>query len=249
MSLEYEKFTNNGETVIIKPGEEFSMKELKIRLKLMGIDAKEFQNKSALTKYYDTLIKLDEKKLKIFDKLKHDTEINEFNRNNRNNRDMIQLPINGIKNKEPNIQQSQSNNNVKLKRANKITDDNFNNIDNFPLLFDDSESVKTEKNENKNHKMFRQVVYHTLFGFVTISTALGFLYIYRIYSEEINKNISLILGKISNLNIYWPISVFIFVFLLVITKFIKKTIIPKLVKKLMKNEERNSHELSHEENI
>ena len=56
MSSEYEKFTNNEETVIIKPGEEFSMNELKQRLKLMGIDAGSFQNKSALIKEYDILL-------------------------------------------------------------------------------------------------------------------------------------------------------------------------------------------------
>ena len=127
MSSEYEKFTNNEETVIIKPGEEFSMNELKQRLKLMGIDAGSFQNKSALIKYYDTLIKLDENKLKIMDKLKHDTEIYEFTKIKRNNKTMMQIPVNGIMNKEMNIQHEQTNKNVQLKRANRITEDSIKN--------------------------------------------------------------------------------------------------------------------------
>ena len=253
MSSEYEKFTNNEETVIIKPGEEFSMNELKQRLKLMGIDAGSFQNKSALIKYYDTLIKLDEKKLKIMDKLKHDTEIYEFTKIKRNNKTMMQIPVNGIMNKEMNIQHEQTNKNVQLKRANRITEDSIKNSDSFPLLFDNSENIGKEKNVNKSYKILRQIVYHTLFGFITISLALLFLYIYRIYSEEINKTISLILGRISNLNLNWLITAFIliFAFLFLITKLIKKNKISKrckeIIKKIKKDNEGNNEELSDEE--
>ena len=253
MSSEYEKFTNNEETVIIKPGEEFSMNELKQRLKLMGIDAGSFQNKSALIKYYDTLIKLDENKLKIMDKLKHDTEIYEFTKIIRKNKTMMQIPVNGIMNKEMNIQHEQTNKNVQLKRANRITEDSIKNSDSFPLLFDNSENIGKEKNFNKSYKILRQVVYHTLFGFITISLALLFLYIYRIYSEEINKIISLIVGSISNLNINWLITEFIliFAFLFLITKLIKKNKISKrckeIIKKIKKDNEGNNEELSDEE--
>ena len=253
MSSEYEKFTNNEETVIIKPGEEFSMNELKQRLKLMGIDAGSFQNKSALIKYYDTLIKLDENKLKIMDKLKHDTEIYEFTKIKRNNKTMMQIPVNGIMNKEMNIQHEQTNKNVQLKRANRITEDSIKNSDSFPLLFDNSENIGKEKNFNKSYKILRQVVYHTLFGFITISLALLFLYIYRIYSEEINKIISLIVGRISNLNINWLITAFIliFAFLFLITKLIKKNKISKrckeIIKKIKKDNEGNNEELTDEE--
>ena len=253
MSSEYEKFTNNEETVIIKPGEEFSMNELKQRLKLMGIDAGSFQNKSALIKYYDTLIKLDENKLKIMDKLKHDTEIYEFTKIKRNNKTMMQIPVNGIMNKEMNIQHEQTNKNVQLKRANRITEDSIKNSDSFPLLFDNSENIGKEKNVNKSYKILRQIVYHTLFGFITISLALLFLYIYRIYSEEVNKIISLILGRISNFNINWLVTAFIliFAFLFLITKLIKKNKISKrckeIIKKIKKDNEGNNEELSDEE--
>ena len=253
MSSEYEKFTNNEETVIIKPGEEFSMNELKQRLKLMGIDAGSFQNKSALINYYDTLIKLDEKKLKIMDKLKHDTEIYEFTKIKRNNKTMMQIPVNGIMNKEMNIQHEQTNKNVQLKRANRITEDSIKNSDSFPLLFENSENLGKEKNVNKKYKILRQVVYHTLFGFITISLALLFLYIYRIYSEEINKIISLFLGRISNFNINWLVTAFIliFAFLFLITKLIKKNKISKrckeIIKKIKKDNEGNNEELSDEE--
>jgi len=253
MSSEYEKFTNNEETVIIKPGEEFSMNELKQRLKLMGIDAGSFQNKSALIKYYDTLIKLDENKLKIMDKLKHDTEIYEFTKIKRKNKTMMQIPVNGIMNKEMNIQHEQTNKNVQLKRANRITEDSIKNSDSFPLLFENSENLGKEKNVNKKYKILRQVVYHTLFGFITISLALLFLYIYRIYSEEINKIISLFLGRISNFNINWLITAFIliFAFLFLITKLIKKNKISKrckeIIKKIKKDNEGNNEEISDEE--
>ena len=253
MSSEYEKFTNNEETVIIKPGEEFSMNELKQRLKLMGIDAGSFQNKSALIKYYDTLIKLDENKLKIMDKLKHDTEIYEFTKIKRKNKTMMQIPVNGIMNKEMNIQHEQTNKNVQLKRANRITEDSIKNSDSFPLLFDNSENIGKEKNVNKSYKILRQIVYHTLFGFITISLVLLLLYIYRIYSEEINKTISLILGRISNLNLNWLITAFIliFAFLFLITKLIKKNKISKrckeIIKKIKKDNEGNNEELTDEE--
>ena len=253
MSEEYEKFTNNEETVIIKPGEEFPMNELKQRLKLMGIDAGSFQNKSALIKYYDTLIKLDENKLKIMDKLKHDTEIYEFTKIKRNNKTMMQIPVNGIMNKEMNIQHEQTNKNVQLKRANRITEDSIKNSDSFPLLFNNSENIEKEKNVNKKYKILRQIVYHTLFGFITISLALLFLYIYRIYSEEINKIISLFLGRISNFNLNWLITAFIliFAFLFLITKLIKKNKISKrykeIIKKIKKDNEGNNEELTDEE--
>ena len=146
------------------------------------------------------------------DKLKHDTEIYEFTKIKRNNKTMMQIPVNGIMNKEMNIQHEQTNKNVQLKRANRITEDSIKNSDSFPLLFDNSENIGKEKNVNKSYKILRQIVYHTLFGFITISLALLFLYIYRIYSEEINKTISLILGRISNLNLNWLITAFILIF-------------------------------------
>ena len=219
----------------------------------MGIDAGSFQNKSALIKYYDTLIKLDENKLKIMDKLKHDTEIYEFTKIKRNNKTMMQIPVNGIMNKEMNIQHEQTKKNVQLKRANRITEDSIKNSDSFPLLFENSENLGKEKNVNKKYKILRQVVYHTLFGFITISLALLFLYIYRIYSEEINKIISLFLGRISNFNINWLITAFIliFAFLFLITKLIKKNKISKrckeIIKKIKKDNEGNNEELTDEE--
>ena len=187
------------------------------------------------------------------DKLKHDTEIYEFTKIKRNNKTMMQIPVNGIMNKEMNIQHEQTNKNVQLKRANRITEDSIKNSDSFPLLFENSENLGKEKNVNKKYKILRQVVYHTLFGFITISLALLFLYIYRIYSEEINKTISLILGRISNLNLNWLITAFIliFAFLFLITKLIKKNKISKrckeIIKKIKKDNEGNNEELTDEE--
>ena len=60
----YPKFIYNNQSVIIKPGQDFSSNELKLRLKTMGLDANNFQNKSSLIKLYDISIKTDENKIK-----------------------------------------------------------------------------------------------------------------------------------------------------------------------------------------
>ena len=96
MSSEYPNFIHNNERLIIKPGKEFTTNELKIRLKTMGIDANNMQSKLALEKLYDLTIQTDENKLKIFHKLKHDTEINTFNKLKKKQKNMDLLPVNDI---------------------------------------------------------------------------------------------------------------------------------------------------------
>ena len=226
---EYPKFIYNNESVIIKPGQEFSSNELKLRLKTMGLDANNFQNKSSLIKLYDISVKTDENKIKIINKLIHDTELNGNNNAKKIQRKMESMPNYNIdiqENKEMNIDNPHYNHNhdkVQLKRANKITEETINNIEVNPLL---TNSENIEQNENKLRKMLKLILCHSISGFIIISSALGLFYIYRIYSEEINKEISRIVGLLSNYDIYWLVLAFIliFVFLLLITKSVDKFI-------------------------
>ena len=226
---EYPKFIYNNESVIIKPGQEFSSNELKLRLKTMGLDANNFQNKSSLIKLYDISVKTDENKIKIINKLMHDTELNDYNNAKKIQRKMESMPNYNIDiqdNKEMNIDNPHYNHNhdkVQLKRANKITEETINNTEVNPLL---TNSENNEQNENKSKKMLKLILCHSISGFIIISSALGLFYIYRIYSEEINKEISRIVGLLSNYDIYWLVLAFIliFVFLLLITKSVDKFI-------------------------
>ena len=223
----YPKFIYNNQSVIIKPGQDFSSNELKLRLKTMGLDANNFQNKSSLIKLYDISIKTDENKIKIINKLMHDTEVNDYNKPKKIDRIMDSMPIYNIQsNKEMNLNNAQYNHNhskVQIKRANKITEESINKYGINPLLVN-SEDI--EQDERKPEKILKQILCHSISGFIIISSALGLLYIYRIYSEEINKEISRIVGLLSNYDIYWFVLAFIlmFVFLLVLTKSVDKFI-------------------------
>ena len=223
----YPKFIYNNQSVIIKPGQDFSSNELKLRLKTMGLDANNFQNKSSLIKLYDISIKTDENKIKIINKLIHDTEVNDYNKPKKIDRIMDSMPIYNIQsNKEMNLNNAQYNHNhskVQLKRANKITEESINKYGINPLLVN-SEDI--EQDESKPEKILKQILCHSISGFIIISSALGLLYIYRIYSEEINKEISRIVGFLSNYDIYWFVLAFIlmFGFLLVLTKSVDKFI-------------------------
>ena len=223
----YPKFIYNNQSVIIKPGQDFSSNELKLRLKTMGLDANNFQNKSSLIKLYDISIKTDENKIKIINKLMHDTEVNDYSKTKKNDRIMDSMPIINIQsNKEMNLNNAQYNHNhnkVQLKRANKITEESINKYGINPLLVN-SEDI--EQDESKHEKILKQILCHSISGFIIISSAMGLLYIYRIYSEEINKEISRIVGFLSNYDIYWFVLAFIlmFVFLLVLTRSVDKFI-------------------------
>ena len=224
---EYQKFIYNNQSVIIKPGQDFSSNELKLRLKTMGMDANSFQNKSSLIKLYDISIKTDENKIKIINKIKHDTEVNDYNKQKKTDRIIDSMPIINIQsNKEMNLNNTQYNHNhskVQLKRANKITEESINKYGINPLLVNSEDIVQ---DESKPEKILKQILCHSISGFIIISSALGLLYIYRIYSEEINKEISRIVGLLSNYDIYWFVLAFIlmFVFLLVLTKSVDKFI-------------------------
>ena len=209
MSFEYPTFSHNNELVILKPGEQFTINELKLRLRLMGIDANNIQNKTYLLQLYESSLNSDEKKIQIFNKLKKDTEEYNFNLNNRNKKNMVQMEINN----------KPYNDKVQLKRANKITEDNFNYSLSEKIIINDDKI----KSKYKGKKVVKKIVKHVLSGFVIISSALGVLYVYRIYSEKINKNISKIFATVSGVEIYWIIFgiIFMLIFLLIVGKLIQ----------------------------
>jgi H+/Cl- antiporter ClcA len=91
-------------------------------------------------------------------------------------------------------------------------------------------------------KISDQILYHVIFGFVVIFATLSLLYIYRIYSEEINNITSLVFSSIINNNYYWYLIplICIFLFLYLFLKYGKKIKIKKIMKKIVKKFKGNS---------
>ena len=237
MSSEYPTFMYNNESIIIKPGEEFTINDLKIRLKLLGIDADNIQNKKYLIQLYDSALKFDEKKIQIFYKLKEDTQRFNTNKTKLDQKNIISLEVNYEKDKEINIQNKSNNEKVQLLRANKITEKTINNNENYL------------KGENKFKKIFKKIISHIFLGIIIFSSALCFLYLYRIFSEEINKIISLFFGMIANIDIHWFLIglILVLIFLIIITKIFEKNNIKKRCNKIIKDMKENNEELSDEE--
>ena len=75
LTVDYPTFTNNNETVILKPGNHFTANELKSRLHQMDIDARGIQSKPQLVNLYDSTLRDDYNKFKLFDRLKYDTTV------------------------------------------------------------------------------------------------------------------------------------------------------------------------------
>ena len=74
MSIEYPTFTYNNESVIIKPGNQFTNKQLRSRLHQMDVDARNVGAKENLANLYESTLSDDRNKFKLFDRLKKDTE-------------------------------------------------------------------------------------------------------------------------------------------------------------------------------
>ena len=246
MSSDYPLFVHNNETLIIKPGEQFTTEELKFRLKLAGLDANDIQNKKFLIQLYDSNISMDDKKLRLLDKLREDTEkYKKLNKVNLNMRNGIKIQTNAIVNKEMNIKDQPFNKRVQLKRANKITEKSFNNMQENLIINSDD----IQNDENKMRSIFKQIIFHIISGIIILSISLGFLYIYRIYSEEINKIISRFFGFVTNYDFYWYIIGFIliFIFYLVIAKFVEKINIKKRCRSIIKKMKENNEDFSEDE--
>ena len=74
MRYEYPSFTYNNESFIIIPGSRFTKNELKTRLRLMGVDDNNSQDKRFLSDLYESSLKNNQNKLKIISQLKKDTD-------------------------------------------------------------------------------------------------------------------------------------------------------------------------------
>ena len=237
MSSEYPIFQYKNEIVVLKPGEQFTIRELIARLNLLNIMNKyagEYQEKSGLKKLYDLALQDDNNKIILFDKLKKDTELYNKYRNKQLERNDMQIPVvDMIKNdKEVNLL---NNDNVHLRRANRIKESDINKKN------EDEVSLFSMFNDYYT-KISDQILYHVIFGFVVIFATLSLLYIYRIYSEEINNITSLVFSSIINNNYYWYLIplICIFLFLYLFLKYGKKIKIKKIMKKIVKKFKGNS---------
>lgn len=74
-SINYPIFTYNNESIVLMPGSRFTKKELNSRLHQMNIDANNIQDKNTLVNLYESSLQNHQNKLKIFDRLRKDTEI------------------------------------------------------------------------------------------------------------------------------------------------------------------------------
>ena len=74
ISIEYPTFTHKNSTVILKPGSQFSINELRSRLHQMDVDARNVGAKENLANLYESTLSDDRNKFKLFDRLKKDTE-------------------------------------------------------------------------------------------------------------------------------------------------------------------------------
>ena len=237
MSSEYPIFQYKNEIVVLKPGEQFTIRELTARLNLLNIMNKyagEYQEKSGLKKLYDLALQDDNNKIILFDKLKKDTELYNKYRNKQYERNDMQIPVvDMIKNdKEVNLL---NNDKVHLRRANRIKESDINKKN------EDEVSLFSMFNDYYT-KISDQILYHVIFGFVVIFATLSLLYIYRIYSEEINNITSLVFSSIINNNYYWYLIplICIFLFLYLFLKYGKKIKIKKIMKKIVKKFKGNS---------
>ena len=75
MSGNYPIFTFNNESVIVRPGREFSKNELNSRLHQMGFQMNEIKDKNTMAGIYDSYLQNDQNKLKIFNILRKDTQM------------------------------------------------------------------------------------------------------------------------------------------------------------------------------
>ena len=89
MSIQYPSFTYHNESIIIIPGNQLTIKQLKSRLNLMDVDAINIDSKEQLVNLYELSLKDDKNKFKLFELLKKDTENYYFKTGINLNRQML----------------------------------------------------------------------------------------------------------------------------------------------------------------
>ena len=218
-SSEYPTFKYNNNLIIIKPGEQFTSNQLRKRLNLIDINTDDIQNKSALKNIYDSSIKDDNNKIKLIHELLKDTEAYNSYKSQlyQKNTHFQQIPTNIKNSKEMNISYNRK---VELKRANKITDNEPENDNKATHLLVNNNRENNISTSSFFNKHFKKIIFHISFGCVVISSSLGLLYIYRLYTEEINKGISRFINYLinndNNIIFILPISIILFLLFLLI---------------------------------
>ena len=94
ISIEYPTFIYNNESVIIMSGNQLTNKQLRTRLHQMDIDAINIDSKAQLINLYESFLKDDRNKIKLFEFLKKDTKDYYFKKGIILNRQMLIPPIN-----------------------------------------------------------------------------------------------------------------------------------------------------------
>ena len=174
MNSPYPKFTYLGQTVIIKPGSQFSKNELNSRLHQMGV---QYDQSSLSKRYfndlYENALKYDNNKVKIFERLIKDTIIynnikgNKINisqnivespnknskiaiiENKAINKDMLRNNKNNIENN--NTQKdilNKNNQNISYGNNNNDYNNNYSN-NNYNNSFEQRQNVNNWKENNK----------------------------------------------------------------------------------------------------
>ena len=156
--MNYPTFTYNNESVIIKPGNQFTMQELKSRLHQMDIDAIEVSSKPELVSLYESTLRDDRNKFKLFDRLQKDTilynskmgiSVNTINDRMNPERSKViglkyekqKIPYQETENEENNIRKQE----IKLRRPQNKINNKLNSRNNF---FGNNKNEQNEDNDN-----------------------------------------------------------------------------------------------------
>ena len=156
--MNYPTFTYNNESVIMKPGNQFTMQELKSRLHQMDIDAIDISSKPELVSLYESTLRDDRNKFKLFDRLQKDTilynskmgiSVNTINDRMNPERSKViglkyekqKIPYQETENEENNIRKQE----IKLRRPQNKINNKLNSRNNF---FGNNKNEQNEDNDN-----------------------------------------------------------------------------------------------------
>ena len=140
ISIEYPTFTHKNSTVILKPGSQFSINELRSRLHQMDVDARNVGAKENLANLYESTLSDDRNKFKLFDRLKKDTE-NYYAKMGISQTQKLTMPSKDIdteRSKVINLRYASHNNNINNYEVNNNEENSRN------------QEIKLKKPRNKN---------------------------------------------------------------------------------------------------
>ena len=154
--------------------------------------------------------------------------------NNEYNNDNRKMYSNDPNNYTPNVDLPTLNNKIR-------NDQNIDNTENIKVKEPDEESSYTFFSSFSSFKNSKQICFHVLTGFIIILLALGFLYLYRQFSETINGFFSNVLDHlahpgeiISGVLDYWYIIPIILIFLIIVISLWRKYQLKKRCEEIIK---------------